>query len=288
MYWRKLAAWAAIAPAVFAPVLTNAQLNAGKDCWYSDEIPSVHVQTFQTMLMVGTFKCRDIYPEAIESYNKFMNSKRDFILANQRVVQAHFTRQLGTEPGNIAYLSHQTRVGNSQSLAGLSLSCEKVTSLSRLAASASESGLFELARFVNGDAALTVCAHPAEPVAVADAVTTEAGAPPKVVATVAADQAPGPEENLAPGHFVPEGPVTATPTPAVAPAPAKMIAVAEEKPAAAPVEAVAPATAAPAAPTAAQALQEAAKALALAATALQAQAAPAAEPVATPAVVSKD
>lgn len=286
MYWRTLAAWAAIAPAVFAPVTTNAQSNGTQNCWYTDEIPSVHVQTFQTMLMVGTFKCRDSLPDVIESYNKFMNSKRDFILANQRVVQAHFTRQLGSEPGNIAFLEHQTRIGNVQSLGSLSTNCDKVASLARLGAGASESDLFELARFVSGDAALTVCTNPVAPTVVADAVAPDAGASAKAVETAAAD------ENLAPGHFVPEGPVTAEAVTADVPAPAKAVVVTDEK-TAAPAEA-APAPAPVAAPTAAQALQEAAKALALAASALEAQAAPAApaapaaQPVATSAMASKN
>lgn len=210
-----------------------------------------------------------------------MNSKRDFIIANQRVVQAHFTRQYGTEPGNIAYLEHQTRVGNVQSLQGLSLKCEKVASLARLATGASEGDMFELARFVSGDTAPNICAHPTAQAVVADAVVADTGAPPKVTATLAAEQAPGPEENLAAGHFVAEGPVTATQ--ASAPASAKMIEVAEEKPTATAEAIVAPAPAP--APTAAQALQEAAKALALAATALQTQSA--SEPVVTTAVASQ-
>lgn len=275
MYWRRVLRTVAIVPFAFYSTVSTAQTAPWEDCWQKDEIPSVRVQIFQTMLMVGAFKCRDAFPAAVTNYNAFVNAKRSLILANQQVVQAHFTRAQGAEDGQMAYLEHQTRVGNQQSLGNMLNRCESVSTFSRLAAEASEAELLELARFASKDVPIRTCdvARPdpimqgARPVpGVAPHVARPTVAP--VEATLPVESAmsqPGDQVDLAEPR--PAGIMNSATAPAPA-APVPAAAVADGPDASTPSDGV----------TAAMALQEAARALAQAATALQAQAAPATAP----------
>lgn len=285
MYWRRVLRTFAIVPFAFYSTVSTAQTAPWEDCWQKDEIPSVRVQIFQTMLMVGAFKCGGVFPAAVTNYNAFVNAKRSLILANQQVVQAHFTRAQGAEHGQIAYLEHQTRVGNQQSLGNMLNRCESVSTFSRLAAEASEAELLELARFASKDVSIRTCdvarhdpvmQGPRPVPGFAPHVARPAAAPVKSTLPVETTMAqPGDQADLTEPR--PAGIMNSATVPApAASAPAPMAAVPAP---AAPVPVAIVATGADASTpsdgvTAAMALQEAARALAQAATALQAQAAP--------------
>ena len=262
------AAVAAILPLSLISVPANADLPK-RNCWQNDEIAAAELHNFQTMLMVGALKCRDRLPAALEGYNRFMSVKRDLIVANQFLLMSHFIREYGDSSGTGAFRDYETSVGNRHSAADNLGRCEAIGAMGRMAASASEADLRELARVMGQDLAMTCPTY-------ADA---DEGLAPTLAAGTSSKGQPVP---------APAAPAAAAGTEVIAPAPSaprlvtsetgtqpKVVTVAD-----APAAAAAPPApaAASAAPTAAQALQEAAKALALAATALQEQDAAAAEP----------
>jgi hypothetical protein len=232
-----------------------------QDCWYPDELSAARVQNFQTMLMIGTFKCRQKIPDALESYNLFMSNKRDFIVYNKNIVISHFIRQYGPSSGNIAYMNYETGVGNLHSMQNLIDRCETISAYSRLAANASEADLVEFSRIVADNSLVVACPADQErpattmastqaPVADLRTATASASMQPAALNDPAVTEPASEQAVLSPNAEPPAANASLAST-------SEPVGVAD----------------APAAPTAAQALQDAARALALAATALQAKAA---------------
>lgn len=123
----------------------------GPECWNSDEISAARLHAFHTTLMVGAMRCRTDRPEALASYNAFVESRKSSIEAARTVVQAHFIREMGPETGTMEFKNFDTEIANRVSLAGHDgLSCDAIDIYSRFAMSASEADLDTLGRLHTG------------------------------------------------------------------------------------------------------------------------------------------
>ena len=279
---------------IVLPSLVQAQAAAGSDCWRADEVEAAKFEDFRLMLKVGALNCAARMPAAAESYNGFMQRKKDFILSNLYVVRAHFVREVGATDGATAFANYETLEGNKYSNATYDVArCEKIDAYARIAGQASDADLMKLVAVLSPGllpSGCKVAPRSPEAAAIVEAVT------PLVVPSPAPAVVAAPVPTLHPALAVAAapsgGPMTEAASTAatrrlLAARAAERAAIAAPKPApvaaAAPAPVAAPAPAviapAPAAPSPAaaqaQALAEAARALAAVAAAMQTQAAPA-------------
>ncbi len=277
-----------------------AQTQGAADCWRADEVRAAHVQNLQNLLMVESLKCRDTVPATLEAYNAFMTSKRDTIMGNKYLLQAHFVRQYGALKGSAAASDYDTKASNASSSSIITVErCETVGAFSRLAATAANDDLLALADMVAPGGPLGDCpANPAlKPASMVIAIwkkgvpppgsfAAAAAAKPTVTASLASVPVTSPAgvtgvpagvyqapAALSPVDAAAAGATPATPAAAVAAAaPVQVPAVEAQAPIQAQVEdaaAAKPAAAPAVSISAASALQAAATALAQAAAAMQ-------------------
>lgn len=246
----------------------------GPECWNSDEVPAAQLHAFHTTLMVGAMKCRSDKPDALASYNTFVESRKSSIEAARTVVQARFIRDLGPEMGATEFKNFDTEIANRVSLGGPDgLSCDAIDIYSRFATSASEADLDTLARLHPGveinrceaEPTMAVLAGPESDTTQAKVWVHRGSVPVKTEPSSEAPQAATVTVTTA----TPEQPASETP-PETQPAVAQTPAIGSES---TPKVVKAEETAAPAENAnadPAKALEDAARALAAAATSLRA------------------
>lgn len=157
MFMLRLAAAAAV---FVMPCVAHANSAAASDsdCWSSDEIAAAHIHLLQIKLMVDSLKCQDTIPATLESYNTFMNTRRDTLVAHKRRVEAHFVRQVGGQDGISASDDYTTRVGNQLSSPVITVAqCERAGTIARLATAASDADLLVLADTIVPDRPIKDC-----------------------------------------------------------------------------------------------------------------------------------
>lgn len=141
----------ALSPAANAAAVTSA-------CWRADEARASRMQALQTMLMVDAIKCQDTIPETLASYNAFMKTRHDAIIANKYMVQAYFVRTLGPVDGAKAFTDNDTLVANRLSSDGIDVRrCEASGMYARAAAQATEEDLLTMATILTKDANVIEC-----------------------------------------------------------------------------------------------------------------------------------
>jgi len=139
-------------------LLGQPALAGGPACWNSDELPAAQLHAFHTTLMVGALRCRSERPDALGSYNAFVEARKSSINAARTVVQARFIRDKGAEVGLTEFKNFDTEIANRASIAGPEgLPCDGVDTYSRLAASASQGDLYTLARLNNPGTEIRSC-----------------------------------------------------------------------------------------------------------------------------------
>ncbi len=151
---------AAAAAAFVMPCVAHANSAAASDsdCWSSDEIAAAHIHLLQIKLMVDSLKCQDTIPATLQSYNSFMNMRRDALVAHKRRVEAHFVRQVGGQDGISASDAYTTRVGNQVSSPVIDVvQCERAGTIARLATTASDADLLVLADTIVPDRPIKDC-----------------------------------------------------------------------------------------------------------------------------------
>ncbi len=110
---------------------------------------SAKIHSLNTFLLVGSLKCRRVSPEILDSYNKFVDTRRDMLAENSFLVSAHFINLHGSASGKIAFSNYESKLANQYSgRAEDPISCVRIGAYSRLAVRASESDLLELASAV--------------------------------------------------------------------------------------------------------------------------------------------
>lgn len=139
----RFAAFAAMSSLALFPSVAQ----AGTSCWYPNEIKAAQLRGLQSMLMVGTLKCRKSSAASVDLYNSFITRQRGFLDANVTVLKAHFMRENGIVKGQEAYDSFATLLANQYSeRPDDAASCPTIESFARLAAGASHSDLLVLAQ----------------------------------------------------------------------------------------------------------------------------------------------
>ncbi len=156
------------------------------DCWHADEVAAARVGTLQTLLMVQALKCQETSPATLAAYNKFLADKHDVIVRDRYLIQAHFVRQYGASDGLKASDDYQTKLGNQNSSAIVTVGeCEKAGTYSRLAAAASEDDLAVLANMTAATTSITQCPEPVAAVAAPTAMVIPVWRKPDTIATPA-------------------------------------------------------------------------------------------------------
>lgn len=287
------------ASAIVSLALSSTSVLA-EQCWDPVLTNSVKIHSLNTLLLVGALKCRSASPAILDSYNKFVETRRDILAENSFLVSAHFINIHGSSSGKIAFANYESKLANQFSgRAEDPISCARIGAYSRLAARASESDLLELASAVAPLPQLECPVQPAlssQPILVAadtfDLEPPGSGYDRSATPTVAAATAPlsavlpaTPPRPLPPAPLAAAGEAEQSPpgranqaTEATMPPASITAGLAVVQPASLPPADPATAQAAPftdqpakPAPSAAEALAEAARALAQAAAALQQQ-----------------
>lgn len=244
----------------------------GPACWNLDELPAAQLHAFHTTLMVGALRCRSERPDALNSYNAFVEARKASINAARTVVEARFIRDMGFEAGLTEFKNFDTEIANRASIAGHDgMPCDGVDTYSRLAASASQADLYTFSRLNNPGVEIRSCGS--EPgLALADATLhasrrdVSQEAEPMVVATAKSASGEAPQAVSSPTPALAHQEAGDVRRPAMQPA-SQTQAIGSANPPSSTGEAAAPDANGNA--DAAKALEDAARALAAAASSLR-------------------
>ncbi|MBZ6379666.1 hypothetical protein B5C34_15320 [Pacificimonas flava] len=143
---RQISGWVAFIAAGSLSTVTSAA------CWEAREIASAEVRYYQSMLMVGTLKCRtgDRYIE--EDYNRFVDQAREVLDDHNRTIRDRFLRDYGLYDGEDMYDRFTTRLANDFA-AGADRQgfCRELAALLRISASSHPQDVAVLAQAVVDD-----------------------------------------------------------------------------------------------------------------------------------------
>lgn len=84
-------------------------------CWYPEEARAAQVRGLQTMLMVGTLRCRHHSRASEYLYTDFIDNQRGTLDANNAILKARFERESGYARGQGAYDRFATALANQYS-----------------------------------------------------------------------------------------------------------------------------------------------------------------------------
>lgn len=84
-------------------------------CWYPEEARAAQVRGLQTMLMVGTLRCRHHSRASEYLYGDFIENQRRVLDANNTILKARFERESGYQRGQNAYDRFATALANQYS-----------------------------------------------------------------------------------------------------------------------------------------------------------------------------
>lgn len=84
-------------------------------CWYPEEARAAQVRGLQTMLMVGTLRCRHHSRASEYLYTDFIENQRGTLDANNAILKARFERESGYDRGQGAYDRFATTLANQYS-----------------------------------------------------------------------------------------------------------------------------------------------------------------------------
>ena len=144
------------ATALIGAGAAHAQEAAATSCWEKDEVEAARLHNFRVMLLVGAIHCRDKVPASLDGYNSFMKNSHSAIVASQTVLRAHFIRAGGVANGSRDYANYETLVGNRHASDVYDVRrCRSIGAYSRLAATAENDDLDELARVASGSMPVT-------------------------------------------------------------------------------------------------------------------------------------
>jgi hypothetical protein len=134
--------------AMLSLALTSTSALAAQ-CWDANEMNSVRMHSFNTMLLVGALKCRNVAPEVMDSFDAYSRARQEMMAGNSFLVSAHFINRHGLRSGKIAFANYESKVANQYSArTDDPVSCARIGAYSRLAAHATENDLLELASAV--------------------------------------------------------------------------------------------------------------------------------------------
>jgi len=98
----------------FAAVMMIAQPVLASTCTYPQDVAALKVASLKSELMVTAITCQDS-----TRYNKFMLKFQPDLVANERVLQAYFTRAYGRTAGARQHDIFITNLANAESTSGI-------------------------------------------------------------------------------------------------------------------------------------------------------------------------
>ncbi len=146
MFSSKLAATVATFSFVLSPTLAVAELPISS-CWQPEEASAASLFAFETMLMVGTLRCRARDASVEASYRAFADARSAMIARHADTVRMHFIADRGVTAGGNAFSDYETTIGNLTAAApDNERACATLGAYARLASRASEPDLLALAQ----------------------------------------------------------------------------------------------------------------------------------------------
>ncbi|MDG6079055.1 hypothetical protein E3U23_07610 [Erythrobacter litoralis] len=101
-----------------------------------DEIaaPSAQIHQFQTMLMVGSLKCRNLDPTSLRRYGDFVTSRNGDLAVHSDNVREAFAARYGEVAGTRMFRIYETSLGNEFSRIDMTrASCQDLGTYARMA-----------------------------------------------------------------------------------------------------------------------------------------------------------
>ena len=127
------------------PSVVRAEVAADPDCWRTDETEAARFEDFRLKVLVGALNCKNYLPGAAASYNTFLATKKEMVLANMYVVRTHFIHEAGMADGADQFANYETLAGNKYSSPTFDRAkCETVDASLKLATSLSDAELVKM------------------------------------------------------------------------------------------------------------------------------------------------
>lgn len=103
-------------------------------CFDETTAPSVQIHQFQTMMMVGSLKCRNLDPTSLRRYGDFVTSRSGDLARHTDMVREAFNQRYGEATGTRMFRLYETSLGNEFS--GIEMtraSCQDLGTYARMA-----------------------------------------------------------------------------------------------------------------------------------------------------------
>ena len=116
--------------------LASSQISAAQYDMCFDEVaaPSAQIHQFQTMLMVGSLKCRNLDPTSLRRYGDFVTSRNGDLAVHSDTVRGAFTARYGEVAGTRMFRIYETSLGNEFSRIEMTrASCQDLGTYARMA-----------------------------------------------------------------------------------------------------------------------------------------------------------
>lgn len=124
--------------------LASSQVSAQQYSMCFDETAaqSAQIHQFQTMLMVGSLKCRNLDPSALRRYGDFVTSRNGDLAIHTDTVREAFAVRYGTAAGTRMFRLYETSLGNGFSQIDMTrASCQDLGTYARMAERADHAGI---------------------------------------------------------------------------------------------------------------------------------------------------
>ena len=147
-------------------------------CFDEATAPSAQIHQFQTMLMVGSLKCRNLDPTSLRRYGDFVTSRSGDLARHTDSVRDSFQQRFGPAMGTRMFRLYETSLGNEFS--GIEMtraSCQDLGTYARMAERANHADIAIISGLAT-NRAVPFC--PASYTAEADAVYAPEPLPPVV------------------------------------------------------------------------------------------------------------
>ena len=129
---RRFGAMAACAGIALAS--TQASATQYEMCFDETAALSAEIHQFQTMLMVGSLKCRSLDPSSLRRYGDFVTSRNGDLAVHTDKVRGAFNQRYGPAAGTRMFRLYETSLGNSFSRIDMTpATCQDLGTYARMA-----------------------------------------------------------------------------------------------------------------------------------------------------------
>lgn len=156
-------------------ISTHVSANPYEMCFDDEDTQSAQIHQFQTMLMVGSLKCRGLDPSSLRRYGDFVTSRSGDLAMHTDAVRESFNQRFGTTMGTRMFRLYETSLGNEFSRIDMNwATCQDLGTYARMAERANHADIATIAGLATNrtvpfcpasHAGETAVAHAPEPVA---------------------------------------------------------------------------------------------------------------------------